>query len=100
MTCTPGEANPAAIIMWYVGGNLKQNGTDKNFSFRPTNVDHDKRIYCKTYNTQPPDYIESAKPKLFVKGKTVTCTKKLFVVQCQIKYGNPTWNTHGRFKEI
>ncbi|XP_053389787.1 nephrin-like, partial [Mercenaria mercenaria] len=68
LTCTTGESNPAPTIIWYIADQKKQNGTGINYTFTPTNDNHNQSIYCKAYNLQPAtEAVVSAKPKLFVK---------------------------------
>ena len=65
----PSTSRPPPTITWYIGTDVQQNSTSTSYSVTATETDHDKIIYCKAYNRPWNQPVESAKPKLYVRGK-------------------------------
>ena len=71
LTCKvlPSNSKPAPTIVWYIGSLKKQELTSTSYTYTPSATDHDKIIYCEAYNLQTANNaVESAKPKLYVRG--------------------------------
>ena len=65
----PSTSRPSPTVIWYMGTDAQQNSTSTSYTVTATESDHDKIIYCKAYNRPWNQPVESAKPKLFVRGK-------------------------------
>ena len=66
----PSTSRPAPTVIWYIGPDIKQQSTNTNYTVTASEADHDKSIYCKSYNLQPESQaVESARSKLLVRGK-------------------------------
>ena len=65
----PSTSRPPPTVIWYIGTNVKQTSTSISYTVTATETDHDKIIYCKAYNRPWNQAVESAKPKLYVRGK-------------------------------
>ena len=75
-TCTTSFSRPQATIDWYIKVDhnihaaLKQSSTSPTYHLMATDADHNKRIYCKTYNNVAvAQGIVSEKPMLYVQGR-------------------------------
>ena len=71
LTCEvlPSNSKPAPTIVWYIGSVKKQESTSTSYTFTPSETDHDEIFYCEAYNLQSDsNAVESAKPKLYVRG--------------------------------
>ena len=80
-TCIPSTSRPQATIDWYIQdihGTTKVKSGSATYDLTATDVDHNKRIYCKAYNNViGAQEILSEKPFLYVQGKN-TGIKTLF----------------------
>ena len=65
----PSTSRPPPTVIWYIGSTVKQQSTNTSYTVRAAEADHDKIFYCKAYNLQWNQAVESAKPKLYVRGK-------------------------------
>ena len=66
----PSTSRPPPTVIWYIGADVKQTSTSTSYTVTASEADHDKIFYCKAYNQQPESQaVESAKPKLYVRGK-------------------------------
>ena len=65
----PSTSRPSPTVIWYIGSTDRQNSTSTSYSITASETDHDKIFYCKAYNQPWNQPVESAKPKLFVRGK-------------------------------
>ncbi|KAL3857102.1 hypothetical protein ACJMK2_011798 [Sinanodonta woodiana] len=70
--CVSGTSRPDPTIVWFIENERKGSGA--NFTFIPADTDHDKRIYCQAYNTNPNMPVESAKPRMFVRVRVTSVT--------------------------
>ena len=66
----PSTSRPPPTVIWYIGTDVKQQSTTStSYTVTATETDHDNIIYCKAYNRPWNQAVESAKPKLYVRGK-------------------------------
>ena len=66
----PSTSRPPPTVIWYIGTTVKQQSTTStSYTVTASETDHDKIIYCKAYNRPWNQAVESAKPKLLVRGK-------------------------------
>ena len=65
-----------------MGTDAQQNSTSTSYTVTATESDHDKTIYCKAYNRPWNQPVESAKPKLFVRGKV---ENRIYNTVCKLK---------------
>ena len=65
----PSTSRPPPTVIWYIGSSVKQTSASTNYTVTATETDHDKIFYCKAYNRPWNQPVESAKPKLLVRGK-------------------------------
>ena len=78
LTCVPSLCRPAATVTWYIGGVQKaSSNTSYEFTFTPTENDHNKSIYCTALNLQTT--VTSKKAVLDVTGMYIV-TDYVFIV--------------------
>ena len=65
----PSTSRPPPTVIWYIGSTVQKNSTSTSYTVTATETDHDKIIYCEAYNRPWNQPVESAKPKLLVRGK-------------------------------
>ena len=65
----PSTSRPPPTVIWYIGTDVKQQSTSTTYTVTASETDHDKIFYCKAYNRPWNQAVESAKPKLYVRGK-------------------------------
>ena len=65
----PSTSRPPPTVIWYIGSTVQKNSTSNTYTVTASESDHDKIIYCKAYNRPSNQPVESAKPKLLVRGK-------------------------------
>ena len=74
----PSNSRPAPTVTWYIGSTVRQQSLSTSYTVRPSETNHDKIIYCKAYNRPWNQAVESAKPKLLVRGNVA----KIYIGQC------------------
>ena len=65
----PSTSRPPPTVIWYIGTDVKQHTTNTRYTVTASEADNDKIFYCKAYNRPWNQAVESAKPKLYVRGK-------------------------------
>ena len=64
----PVTSRPPPTIVWYIGSTVRKNSTSTNYTVTASESDNDKIFYCQAYNRPWNQPVESAKPKLLVRG--------------------------------
>ena len=65
----PSTSRPPPTVIWYIGSTIKQQSISTSYTVTASEADNDKIFYCKAYNRPWNQAVESAKPKLYVRGK-------------------------------
>ena len=65
----PSTSRPSPTVIWYIGTTVKQQSTSTSYTITASETDHDEIFYCQAYNRPWNKAVESAKPRLLVRGK-------------------------------